>query len=102
MKKHLTLYFLLQLCFCALNGQNAKLDSLITSLSKNSVNDTNKVKTTNAICWEYFITGDFKESKKYADQSIELANKLNFLKGKAEAINYLGNIHAQKAEYYDA
>ncbi len=84
------------------SGQNTRLDSLITAFNKNTVEDTNKIKTSNLICWEYFITSDYKESAKYAEQSILLAGKLNFLKGKAEAINYLGNIHAQKAEYSEA
>jgi Tetratricopeptide repeat len=80
-------------------AQNSRLDSLLNAQQQNKLNDTNKVKTYNLISWEYFITSNLDESQKYAEKSIALATSLNFLKGKAEAINYTGNIHAQKAEY---
>ena len=98
MKKNILIIIFISVATIAF-AQNKKLDSLLGSFKQNSINDTNKVKTGNLIAWEYFITGDYKESQKYADQSILLSEKLNFLKGKAEAINYLGNIHAQK--YHD-
>ncbi|MFN3342152.1 MAG: tetratricopeptide repeat protein [Flavobacteriales bacterium] len=79
-------------------AQNEKIDSLLNVVSSGS-KDTNQVKSLNALSWQYFLISDFVAAKKYADQSILLATSLNFLRGKAEGLNYLGNIYAQQTEY---
>lgn len=81
-----------------IRAQDQKIDSLLAAVQKQS-NDTNKVKTLNKLSWQYFLQGNFPETEKYARQAIALANQTSFIKGKAEAINNIGNINAQLANY---
>ncbi len=88
-------------------AQNRNIDSLLTLIPKQS-SDSNKVKSLNKLTWEFFLQGNFPETEKYANEAVLVADKSNFLKGKAEAVNNLGNVNAQLAnypkaiEYYEA
>jgi signal transduction histidine kinase len=66
----------------------AKQDSLLNVL-RNSVNDTNKVKTLNELSI-YYRTSDYKKSLQYADEGLKLAIQLNYNKGIAAALRNSG------------
>jgi tetratricopeptide (TPR) repeat protein len=69
-------------------------DSLIAKLAT-AKEDTNKVKLLNSLAG-IFIGKDLLKAKEYSSQSIKLAEKLNFIKGKASAIGIAGVIFREQ------
>ena len=99
------------LLFCLLANfvtglsQNRMVDSLL-GIVKTIKEDTTKVKMLDDIAWESYVAGDYNNSLVYATQSKELAEKLNYSKGIANACNKMGNAyynlgnHAMAVESY--
>jgi two-component system, NarL family, sensor histidine kinase UhpB len=84
------------------SGQsNNKMDSLLNVL-KNSAEDTNKVNTLNLISRQLYMSPRYMEGKKYVEESLALAEKLNFKKGLAVATNLLGAIVNRQGNYTEA
>ena len=90
--------FLISICVIfKVNGQS-KLDSL-TLVLKTVKEDTNKVNILNAICVQYWQTGDFSRAKIYAikallsSNSIKTEHKTGWNKGKGNAYHNLGIIY---------
>ncbi len=81
-----------------LNAQNAKLDSLINLLEKHKSEDTTRVNLLNDIAFS-FIRIDPKKSLSYAKEALELAEKLTFIKGKAQGLNTIGVYYYKKSDY---
>ncbi|MCC6691681.1 MAG: tetratricopeptide repeat protein [Bacteroidia bacterium] len=73
----------------SLSAQNRqKIDSLY-ALERTAKNDTSRVKLLNAICQEYLLS-EPEVAFDYANQAFELANKLQFHRGKAYAYRNIG------------
>lgn len=75
--------------FQAAEAQNAKPDSLENCLKTHQTDDTVKVKLLNEIVRSIYKS-DADKAYDYANKAIELADKLNFRKGKAESYFLLG------------
>ena len=60
--------------------------------------DSNKVKTINALAWEY-RRHDFKQALLYAEKGIKLAEKIKFARGIVEAYGYRGVIMRNLGDY---
>jgi len=94
------------LCFILLyrvelSAQAKKLDSLLT-LIKTDREDTNKIKHLSAICKTYFVGDEYDKAMAYGNQSLELAKKLGYKKGIAQAYNYKGIIFDYQGNYPEA
>jgi PAS domain S-box-containing protein len=77
-------------------AQESKLDSLQKMLTR-SDNDTSKVNTLIAICWEQRITSP-ETAVRYSEQAATLARNLNFTTGEAKAQNNIGVVYHLKGE----
>ncbi|HET6244061.1 MAG: tetratricopeptide repeat protein [Bacteroidetes bacterium] len=77
------------------------VDSLYREL-KTEIQDTTKVNIYNSLCWQYFLFGDSEKAKQYGGKALVLSETIQFKKGQALALNYIGNVYAQKAEYTQA
>jgi two-component system NarL family sensor kinase len=63
--------------------------------------DTNKVKSLSDLCWDYrFVSAD--SALNFGEQALQLAQKLNYSKGIAQAYNDIGIIYIDKAQYLRA
>ncbi|MGZ3862561.1 MAG: ATP-binding protein [Bacteroidia bacterium] len=100
MKTSLWLAFLFSIILVGVKAQNLYADSLVRSL-KTSREDSEKVKTLNELAWEFSST-DLKRAAGYCNQSIILATKLNYFKGRSSAYNTLGNIASDEGKLNDA
>jgi len=70
-------------------SQNAKIDSL-KSIIKTAVKDTAMVSTLNTLSSELIGLGAAAESLKYSTKANELATDLDYTKGKAYALKFMG------------
>ena len=78
-------------------GQNPKIDSLLTVL-KTTKEDTNKVNTLIELAWE--VSSNNPDSTiLLGNEAILLANKINFLKGKAISYGVIGYGYYYKGDY---
>jgi tetratricopeptide (TPR) repeat protein len=80
-------------------AQNNTIDSLIRILP--NLKDTNKVIVLSDLCWMYRSL-DREIAKKYGNQALELAKKINYKKGYAQALNDLGILFYDEKEYAKA
>jgi adenylate cyclase len=83
--------------FAQKQGQ-PKIDSLQAVL-KTAKEDTSKVNTLNAISYEKINVGDYTEARKYADEALALAEKINFKKGIALSYRRIGYIYSNLSDY---
>lgn len=74
------------------------IDSLKTVLAKEKP-DTTKVNTYDDLVWEIYLSGDWNQSLKYAREGLELAEKLNYEKGKANIYHKIGNAYYSLSDY---
>lgn len=84
--------------FCSISARPLA-DSLIQLLPQSR--DTTKVNYLNEIVWELCCNNNY-EAIAYAHQSIGLASELNYLKGLADACNYLGVVYQNTGKYDSA
>lgn len=100
---HLTLLFLSIIIASNVSGLNAKVDSLENLLKTHISKDTVKVNLLNKIALGVYEKNSEK-ARSYSIQAGELADKLNFLKGKSESNRIIGlsylNLDKTKALAY--
>lgn len=98
-------FFLVVFIFCFSNfiseGQNSNVDSLL-ALLETAKEDTNKITTLNLLSRQLWLTGNYNESKQYANKALLLSLKLNYAMGAANAHNILGNISWNQGNYPEA
>ncbi|MBW6484400.1 MAG: hypothetical protein K0B10_15260 [Vicingaceae bacterium] len=94
-------FFLVALLNTTLTAQipQRQIDSLIHSLL--DLNEEEKVLTLNDIAWNISYN-DFNLGLDYAFKSIELAKKINHIKGLSKAYNTVGTIYADLGMYNEA
>lgn len=78
-------------------SQSKTIDSLLTELSFLKEN-TAKVDLLNSLSWEYRINLNQDKTFTYAQEALKLAEKLNYKKGKATALRYIGNYYTNKSD----
>ncbi|MCE9538744.1 MAG: tetratricopeptide repeat protein [Bacteroidetes bacterium] len=102
MKNRKVIFCIIILLFpvIAFSQQNS-IDSLL-SLIKHDKADTNKVIHLCKLTNKYELLGDFEKGINFANEAIELANKLNFKQGIAIANSAIGNIYLGQANYAQA
>jgi len=89
-KTILTLLLLLSVFIIdTLQAQNAKFDSLQNLLNTHITEDTVKVTLLNKIA-ESVYTNDSVKAYNYANKAVELSDRLNYKKGKAESLYLIG------------
>ena len=82
-------------------AQTPKIDSLENILNEHTIQDTVRINLLNEIAFQ-LSRKDIEKSLKYAIQANELANKLDFEKGKAKSLKLLGVYYANKSDYTKA
>ncbi len=99
--RYLYFFFLVALLNTTLTAQipQRQIDSLIHSLL--DLNEEEKVVTLNNIAWNISYN-DFNLGLDYAFKSIELAKKINHIKGLSRAYNTVGTIYADLGMYDEA
>ncbi len=81
-----------------LNAQNAKPDSLLNLLEKHKSEDTTRVNLLHDIA-SSLRRIDQKKGLTYAEEALELSEKLNFKKGKANSLKYHGIMQKRSGNY---
>ncbi len=81
-------------------GDEHKIDSLL-ALIKTEKKDTNQVNTLNSLGFEYSVTS-FSKAKFYLNKAEQLARKLNFKKGIANSLSYIGIAYETQGDYFEA
>jgi tetratricopeptide (TPR) repeat protein len=98
-KIFLFLVLMVSVVYSSYGQSNKPLDSLINVL-KNSAEDTNKVNTLILLSWHAFeMSQNDAEVKKYADEALALAQKINYKKGIAAAYNRKGPTLGRQGNY---
>lgn len=93
--------FCLQQNLQAQKKGQARIDSLIQVLQA-SPHDTTRVKTLNLLSFDLKLTGKVDTAIALASSSLELAKKIKFTRGEADAYFFLGQAYAAKAKSTDA
>lgn len=101
MKRLLFVMLICQVLVFTAKAQNPQLDSLQNLLQKHTTQDTLRVNLLNEIA-NQFYQKDFDKTFQYAQEAGELANKLGFIKGKAESLGLIGLAYAIKSDYLKA
>lgn len=83
------------------SARQSKTDSLLTLL-QNDKEDTVKVIHSSRLCWVYWGSGRYDSAMLHGNAAIQLALKLNFQKGLAEAYNNTGLVHYSRGNYPQA
>lgn len=99
MKKFLTLFFILN-SFVSFS-QNEPIDSLLTFL-KTAKEDTMRVTALNDLSYEFSLVANYKNQLIYANEALNLAEKLNWQNGKATALNDIGAAYDNFANFPEA
>ncbi|OFX32863.1 MAG: hypothetical protein A2X08_00380 [Bacteroidetes bacterium GWA2_32_17] len=81
-----------------MNGQQSKIDSILTLLKKDKP-DTNKVIHTNDLCWEYQNIGKYDISLQYGKVALDLALQLNFNQGIVASYGNIGVLYMEQGDY---
>ena len=81
-----------------LNAQTNEIDSLENLLKKLKKEDTARVKLLNKTAYK-LRKFDLKKTQEYAKEAGELADKINFVKGKAESLRIIGIYHYYISDY---
>jgi len=110
--KKIILLLTVILCFVEASAQDQhQVDSLITTLKKHDaakkelgskapfMYDTVKVNTLNELCQVKISMDDYPEARKYADEALALAEKLDYKKGVAKSYHQIGVIYWHLGDY---
>lgn len=81
-----------------LSGQSGDLDSLISRLRNHSLEDTVRVDLLNEVAFGYAHSNP-KLLRNYANESLTLANSLNYSRGTARALNVIASSFWVQGEY---
>ena len=79
-RKHILVFFILLCCVRVIFAQNKRIDSLEKVLHNHAECDTAKALLLANISYKY-LTLDYEKSKAYAEQLIDLAEKIQYPKG---------------------
>lgn len=101
MKKHLFLFLLFILNYQSTIAQVSETDSLENLVKKYQKRDTVRVNLLNKTAYKLYLK-DFEKTLIYATEANELAEELNFLKGKSNSFRYIGIHYYMKANYSKA
>ena len=103
MKNFLFLMFLLfvQVSVFAQSKRQATIDSL-TNVLKNNPNDTTRVRATNLLSLELKLSGKVDTALTLALSSLDLAKKINFTRGEADAYFFVAQAYSVKGKLTDA
>ena len=96
-KKLLPYFFVLTFSFSAFAQQKA-IDSLLKILPQLK-NDSNKVNVLNRLSNYYIAETKFDDGLNYANQALNLAVKVRFIRGTGLAYHYLGNVKYYQNDY---
>ena len=101
--KHKSTLFLLFICVFIyisepINAQNNAIDSLKQLVQKAS-KDTAMVSTLNELSNKSLNEGNLQESIEYGEKALELANELDFKKGRAYALKWIGLTRFNQGNY---
>lgn len=100
MKKNIYLLFLFtHLSFFSFGQQQAKIDSLLQGLK--TAKNQEKVNILNELCFEY-ASHKPNIAIEYGNQAMKIAQKLNFGKGTAQSLRYVGSAYEYKKDYMRA
>ena len=89
------------LIFFVAQAQNRAIDSLLAYV-KSSTDSLDKAKSLVVLCLEYSKLGNYKTGLLYGAQAVTLANKFNFQKQEAEALNNIGINYYNSGKYPEA
>ena len=95
------------LLFCLFPGAElvfagqARIDSLLKLLSTDK-QDTIRIDHMCQLCWDYQLSGRYKEAKKMGQEALDSAENKKYNKGIASAYNNLGVIEYQLGNYSPA
>lgn len=96
--KHWYLVFFLMFSLSNVKAQNNKIDSLKIALENHKANDTVRVNLLNDMIHQVYDV-DVNNAETLLQESGDLAEKLNFEKGKADVIYYKAHIEIIKSNY---
>ena len=82
-------------------AQNEQVDELILEIAFQT-KDSAKVDSSLKLIDALYKTEDYKKALLYIDQTQQLASKINYTKGSAEANYYRALIYSNKNDYYNA
>src|SRR5689334_12125948 len=91
----------LQLSTNAQKKGQAKIDSLVQVLQSNP-HDTTRVRATNLLSLELKLTGKVDTALQLASSSLELAKKISFTRGEADAYFFVAQAYSAKGKLTDA
>ena len=103
MKQFLTIIALLclQLSVHAQKKLQARVDSM-TQILRSDPHDTTRVRTMNLLSFDLKLLGKFDTALQVSSSSLELAKKINFTRGEADAYFFVGQAYASKGKMTDA
>ncbi|MFC2104397.1 tetratricopeptide repeat protein, partial [Bacteroidota bacterium] len=99
--KKISLLLALLIVNCSLiivQAQNPEIDSLENLLQKHERNDTTRVNLLNETAYKLYSI-NIDKTLRYAKEAGELADKIGFVKGKAESLRIIGIYYRMKADY---
>ena len=100
MKKYIFLFFLfITSTFFSFGQRQAKIDSLLQVLK--TAKNQKKVNILNELCFEY-APHKPDIAIEYGNQAMKIAQKLNFGKGTAKSLRYVGIAYEYKEDYMRA
>jgi tetratricopeptide (TPR) repeat protein len=82
-------------------AQQSKIDSLLSVLKKDNL-DTNKVNHLNKLSYSYENLGNYDTAFYFANTALELAEKMNFKQGIADAQHNIGSVCDDRGDYAKA
>ena len=91
----------LQISLQAQKLEKLKIDSLVQVLQANP-HDTMRIKTQNLLSFELKLIGKVDTALQLALSSLELAKKINFTRGEADAYFFAGQAYLSKGKLTDA
>ncbi len=98
-KIHVLLYFLIIQClFISVKAQITEIDSLENCLRNYHTEDTIRINLLNEIAYKLYQI-NIESMHKYANEALEIADKLEFAKGKAESLRIMGIYYRIKGDY---
>ena len=85
-------------CFAQQASKTDSLSKLLTTQKE----DSNKVRTLNALSRQLWQKADYSDAKKHADDALALAEKIKFYIGKADAYHNIAIIYVNQSNYPEA
>ena len=76
-----------------------KIDSLISTITKNAKNDSFKVAALNNLGSAYLEISEFDKAIETIEKTIAIAKKINYKRGLAIAYNNFGIVYDYKSDY---